>query len=969
MAITKNESAAILVPPSGSWTHTMASNFVAGRNAIVILNCYQAGGPNTYGLTIGGDAATRVLEAGGDSHAVRAGQQVWYVKGLTGGSADVVLSGIVDTGQDFRMGIIEFNDALAATPVDVTAQVNALTASPLTITTATTTQPDTLVVGGVMCAPTGALSFAVPAGYTEIFRDNAAFGSGGCAQGVAAYKYATAAGVQSATFASTGSPTMVGSVVAFKITPADAPASPGGGYKKWLMALGLFSVAAAAPLVLGDIGGWTVYTPKPVDTTTYARTAFIGQPGTRIYLHDWENGDDATADYLMWHSGGYLISGATGSATDEFGVAYGTDPFNPQGAVKPYKSFGYTGPHRNGAGLGTSDDSDGSGEQIGSDKFNLNAGRNGKPDWWLFKRGVTHDILADLLARRQVTNPSAVKTSSSLTVPGGESTTYRSVVGAWGDPALPRPVIVGGGSSGFVSRTYAGDHVFKNVHYVSLAFDAHTRLSDGTYNDAPLTYNRSFGFNLLNQPATAVDIQFEDCLFDGTAGFIWSGGTGGELTFNRCLALYTHRLMDANTMFLFTNQSGDAILRVTDRIAVLNGYRGSDPAISVPTNSVFDRCDYYSGAHDSINSEMSNCLEMCSGSGAQIRAGIKVERNYLVVGGFAMGAQGGKAGANTGTIKDNVLQKWRDPTGTNANPGYGFLVKYGAHDVAVERNLVTNLGLTSSEKTASASRYAFSVEGAAPSWFHSMVNMTTGNAFANNVSILEGIAYGHVHSTIGPEEAGAGTTNWTVANTVTATGALSAATSCTLTDGWPGVTGSYTITFSDASTRTATLTNGSTAVSWTGAVTATATITTPAYATWNVGVPAYFATFPDVGGNTFAASNQYVGGATIVNFDKYAGATSPMPELPDTNTYIGGGGTLYADIAAFQAAVPGAIDPTRTLKRYMQEVLGLTVTSKEGAAEMAAFAKANLRKGQYDGRFLGTAIGNWVRAGCGMAEI
>lgn len=57
---------------------------------------------------------------------------------------------------------------------------------------------------------------------------------------------------------------------------------------------------------------------------------------------------------------------------------------------------------------------------------------------------------------------------------------------------------------------------------------------------------------------------------------------------------------------------------------------------------------------------------------------------------------------------------------------------------------------------------------------------------------------------------------------LTFTAALTAATSGTLTAGWGGTTGSYTIYFSDSSYKTATLTNGSTAVSWTGAVTATA---------------------------------------------------------------------------------------------------------------------------------------------------
>lgn len=59
---------------------------------------------------------------------------------------------------------------------------------------------------------------------------------------------------------------------------------------------------------------------------------------------------------------------------------------------------------------------------------------------------------------------------------------------------------------------------------------------------------------------------------------------------------------------------------------------------------------------------------------------------------------------------------------------------------------------------------------------------------------------------------------------LTFTGTLSGATGGTLTSAWTGTTGTYTVNFSDGSSRTATLTNSSTAVTWTGGtVTASAT--------------------------------------------------------------------------------------------------------------------------------------------------
>lgn len=62
-------------------------------------------------------------------------------------------------------------------------------------------------------------------------------------------------------------------------------------------------------------------------------------------------------------------------------------------------------------------------------------------------------------------------------------------------------------------------------------------------------------------------------------------------------------------------------------------------------------------------------------------------------------------------------------------------------------------------------------------------------------------------------------------SSITFTSALSAATSASLSSSWSGVTGLFTVTFSDGSVQTASLTNGSASISWPIAVTATASAT------------------------------------------------------------------------------------------------------------------------------------------------
>jgi hypothetical protein len=68
-------------------------------------------------------------------------------------------------------------------------------------------------------------------------------------------------------------------------------------------------------------------------------------------------------------------------------------------------------------------------------------------------------------------------------------------------------------------------------------------------------------------------------------------------------------------------------------------------------------------------------------------------------------------------------------------------------------------------------------------------------------------------------ETGTGNTTTPTSGVLTATATITAATSCTLTAGFAGPTGSYTITFGDGTVKQVSITNASTALSWSGAVT------------------------------------------------------------------------------------------------------------------------------------------------------
>lgn len=85
-------------------------------------------------------------------------------------------------------------------------------------------------------------------------------------------------------------------------------------------------------------------------------------------------------------------------------------------------------------------------------------------------------------------------------------------------------------------------------------------------------------------------------------------------------------------------------------------------------------------------------------------------------------------------------------------------------------------------------------------------------------------------------------------------------TAATLSSAWTGSTGTFTLTFSDSTAKTVTLTNGSTAVSWTGALTAAAT--TSVQVTTNGNVPGTVATWNDLDAHVYGAT----AGFAIVRF-------------------------------------------------------------------------------------------------------
>jgi len=426
---------------------------------------------------------------------------------------------------------------------------------------------------------------------------------------------------------------------------------------------------------VADIGGWTVPTPSARDANVALRS--LQQTGSRLYYISAATGNDATGDIYFWD--GSKIIDSAGKSADAAGVAYGTDAMNPSAAVKAFKRWGYVAPRS----APTSDI--GSVDKIANPTASFRAGY---PDWWMFKRGETFDLTADVMSFVRETNPAATTSDTSLSVTGGRSAIERQVVGAYGDVCQARPRFVHPLAS-FLARFHSTSApVLKNVAYLSLHFDGHDRV--GGVGGA--------GVVLLGQSAESTNILFEDVWLDAT-GVNMGTANSASVTFRRSLITDNYTTDGSHVQGIYYEGTRQGVLRIEESLLMRNGFSSGDPKTSAwpPTGAqtwdMFNRNLYINGETNSMQSGLFDSVSMLGASGDQFRTGARVERNFFYQGSVGIGAQGGYADSEgaTGTVLDNVLQKFVG-TGTNNNlgqPGWGLILGGGAYSVEVARNIVS----------------------------------------------------------------------------------------------------------------------------------------------------------------------------------------------------------------------------------------------------------------------------------------
>jgi len=429
---------------------------------------------------------------------------------------------------------------------------------------------------------------------------------------------------------------------------------------------------------------WTIPVPTPFDVSVYGLTD-IQQPGSRIFYISADGSDPSDTEtplkQIYFWNGNHIID-ATGSTTGADGELYGTDPMNPTGLIRPYKSWPFVAPRRTGWGIGAAKVGapwDGTSYKApGGGEF-----RYGFPDWWLFKRGDTFNLKADYLSFAQKTAPSLTETSGgSLTLPGGANASKTQVMGAYGNLNDPRPRFINPNSTTFLIQSNRVPP--KHIIYLSLHFDGRGTVT-------------SNGFSFRDLPAESENILLED---------IWLEALGGsdiqhvsaQITLRRALITDGFSIGKGHVQGLYTSGNRDAKIRIEQSILMRNGFKNGDPAIDWPpsgaqTWNIFNRNMYLSGECNNMVCGVFDTISLIGASGDQFRPGMRVERNFFYQGYLALGAHGGYPDSDgpTGSFIDNILQRFVG-SGTNDNrghPGWGIELTSGSYKVEMARNIVT----------------------------------------------------------------------------------------------------------------------------------------------------------------------------------------------------------------------------------------------------------------------------------------
>lgn len=615
--------------------------------------------------------------------------------------------------------------------------------------------------------------------------------------------------------------------------------------------------------------------------------------GSKIVYFDVAAGDNTTAQVYWWN--GSAIVDSAGSATNGSGLAYGANPLQPnEAAIKPFKQA-----------IGIIRNADGDGRLRTNGNLDFATVAGGYPDWFLFRRGQTHDTFDGHLN-------------------GGRSESEPMVIAAYGPPADGRAVI----EPVFAMVSYNG-----NPRGTQAPFSAnwptspqwqHEVMAGLEFRTALQHTNAQNGDSLAGGPPTLL---VEDFKMVGN-GFVY---LPRKSVVRRGSISFRWNATQHNQAYFTEAPLAEATFE--EVVFYKNGYK-TDPRTNLdPRRDVFSRNIYQGGGAQMGHTYRGIISADGASGGPQMRYGGLIENSLILEGYWFSSTDSNGVGASwvattgqtgqSAIVRDNVNLLYKYPTsvdpdsaGTsdvNAQPGSGYSLKAASFNAEVENNIVSGAMLRDELLGVPGGGYSLS-PGSTVTYMGGVVYTHKGNAFRNNIAYRANQA---MVLTIDPNS------------------------------DWTAVTGNV------------------------------------------------------VENNVFAGASPISGGAPgladatqlVVRNNRFY-ADSPLPSAP----WMGAGNTLAPQAGA--AAAEGWPDPDRTLKRYVQEVLGLTlldwsddpwVAGTDGAYDPIGLktfmaVATNMRRGGtmaapsggkpswtedyvWDDRYTAEAVVNWIRAGFGKPPV
>ena len=412
--------------------------------------------------------------------------------------------------------------------------------------------------------------------------------------------------------------------------------------------------------------------------------------GSKIVFFDPAKGNNDMAD-VYWWDGRRMIDSKGSPTNPDNGKPYGDDPLHPnEDAIRPFKE---------GVGMVRNAEAD---PRLRTSDRDCSAVAGGYPDWYLYRRGRTHDIF-----------------DSSLV--GGRSEREPMVVAAYGpaedgraifDPAEGKQVEFNGRSRNVCNPMSCGTKGAKVewMHMVYSGLDVKSRWS-------ALGANVAESFS--GGPLTAYA---EDCR--------WAYGEGGRLTYlprktvlRRCVIAFSWSDRGHNQGYFTSGY--DAATTFDEVILYRNGFKSDPRTEPDPRRDIFSR-NIYQGGGARMGHQYLGIISADGGSGGpQMRFSGRME-NSLVIEGYWYSStnsnklvnpwliESGQKGQSA-LVRNNVQLVFAFPTPndpdtavnksqTASQPAWGYALSAASFGAVVEGNIVSQAMLIDDLGVKEASR-------------------------------------------------------------------------------------------------------------------------------------------------------------------------------------------------------------------------------------------------------------------------